>query len=153
MNFFPEIDFEKVNFSSLGYYSFSVSIFDHWLSENEFVECNTLCFSSAKKNGFLADYLEGENKFLSFYKYLTHSSVLSYQGNNILSFEKYNDNLEEIIINSLREKSLMDLFFLEMDLRVIGGYDRTDLFLLRDRSKLDGLKKIVNAHGLFVLEH
>lgn len=129
-----------------------ISIFDHWLDESEADECKVLCYSIAKSSDALDEYLEGESKFINFYKSLSDQVYCFYKD----SWQLFNTNSEEfekIVISSLREERLnfFDIYYPNYSVRFKGGYDRTDVVLIEDMKTLQELNKIVERNGLFLL--
>jgi hypothetical protein len=59
--------------------------------------------------------------------------------------------LSEVLVGSLREQSLMDAHFSSARVRVIGGYDRTDQFVVEDMRFIDSVIQRVRDAGLFIL--
>ena len=47
----------------------------------------------------------------------------------------------------------MDVYFVDFAVRVMGGYDRTDLLIAETPQKLEPLLSHVSKFGLFVLPH
>lgn len=150
-NYFPELDFEIFNIPQLGYFPVNISVFDHWLDSKEAEASKIMTYSIALESSQIDSYLKGEAKFVEIYKYLASEGVFAKQNEKIVFFDKVNSNFEKIITESLREKKLMDIYFVGINARVIGGYDRTDLFLLNDKKLLPDLRDLVNKVGLYIL--
>ncbi|MFS8057174.1 hypothetical protein QD357_30910 [Rhizobium sp. BR 317] len=136
---------------ALGFHLMSISIFDHWLSVEE-ADCSTiLSFSIAKKTGNLEAYLSGEKKYLSFYRSLSRCGVICGRPGNLSIFETYSNKLESILVDSLREQQLADVYFIGPEVRLIGGYDRTDTIAATTTDALSYVRREANASGLHVL--
>ena len=117
-----------------------ISIFDHWLDEKEADSCGYLTYSLAKNNHCLEKYFEGEHNFLKLYTSL--SEIVHYlDGETYKKVNVYSIEFKEVLLSSLREKrmSLFDLYYPELSLRVMGGYDRTDNFFISGDSHLEKL--------------
>ena len=123
-----------------------ISIFDHWLSEVEADQCNILCYNSALKNNSLDEYLNGEEKFLNFYSQLFDE--YSFKNNKKIDSDEY----QTIVIQSLREQRLMDIYVQNRKIRLQGGYDRTDQLFLANASLLPDIIKKLEMSKLHVLE-
>lgn len=148
---FPEIDLGEDDLASMGFSYCSISVFDHWLGEDEASENPLMSYSIASDSGVLEKYLEGEKEFLNFYSSLSDCGVICNRPGTLRKFESINSELEQIFVNSLREKRLMDVYFIGSGVRVIGRYDRTDLIIADTPEQLNSLRAKVVQFGLFVL--
>lgn len=152
-NCFPEVDLEENDFSKFGYMQVAVSIFDHWLDVLEAEKSKIITYSIALQEERLKEYIEGENRFLKLYTELGAGGVVINRKGPPYQLEACSQKFRNILINSLREKRLMDVYFLEMRLRIIGGYDRTDLLLLEDWKTFPLLEKKIQESGLHILQN
>lgn len=124
----------------------SISIFDHWLSEVEADQSNIICYDISLKNNSLDEYLNGEEKFLNFYYQLFDE--YSFKDNKKIDFDEY----KAIIIESLREQRLMDIYVQNGKIRLQGGFDRTDQLFLANASLIPDIMKKLEISKLHVLE-
>lgn len=124
----------------------SISIFDHWLSEVEADQSNIICYDISLKNDSLDEYLNGEEKFLNFYYELFDE--YSFKDNKKIDFDEY----KAIIIESLREQRLMDIYVQNGKIRLQGGFDRTDQLFLANASLIPDIMKKLEISKLHVLE-
>lgn len=123
-----------------------ISIFDHWLSEVEAEQCNTMCYNISLKNNSLNKYLKGEEKFLNFYLQLFDENC--FNDNKKIDFDEY----KTAIINSLREQRLMDIYVKNGKVRLQGGFDRTDQIFVANASLIPDIIKKLEMSKLQVLE-
>ena len=123
-----------------------ISIFDHWLSEVEAEQCNTMCYNISLKNNSLNKYLKGEEKFLNFYLQLFDENC--FNDNKKINFDEY----KSAIINSLREQRLMDIYVKNGKVRLQGGFDRTDQIFVANASLIPDIIKKLEMSKLHVLE-
>lgn len=148
---FPVIeDFSDEGLNIIGYKALRVSIFDHWLSEEEANECDWINFQTAIKTGNLEEYINGEDDFKNLYNSICEDGEII----RIYNGEGYGISKKEfhsIMEDSLREKDLADIYIGKYDLRILGGYDRTDLLLVKKESPIDHIIEIVNRSGLHIL--
>ncbi|WP_104662966.1 hypothetical protein [Ensifer adhaerens] len=149
--YFPELDFGIDTLSSPDLHHINVSVFDHWLSQEEAADIPIMSYSIAHDEAMMASYLHGEEKFLRLYRSLSKQGVLCNSPTPARNFDEIDDEIEQIFVDSLREKRAMDVFFKSHELRVIGRYDRTDLFIARDPAFLVKIREEVAKAGLFVL--
>ena len=135
---------------------FSVSIFDHFLAEDESVACDLFTIDQAREGGHLAEYLVGEARFLELYRRLAKRGVSRVLRSGCLApLVPDSRRFGEILVSSLRERSaprrFMDLYFHGYGLRVFGNWDRTDIWLCRDEAHLAELRTAIADVGLFEL--
>lgn len=145
MPFPPLPGYSDAQLVALGYRVRRVSVFDRWLSEAEAAACETMSFGIARRADALAQYVEGERRFLDFYHGMALTGVADCHG--ALSPVA----AERIIRESLREAALMDIRFPELSIRAVGGWNRTDLLLLEPGADADALDARVRRHGLHIL--
>ena len=144
-------EFSDAYLTGLGYIVIRVSVFDHWLSEDEASNSGIISFSTAKKSGKLGEYQEGEQRMISFYKSITKGSfIYSFSGRAAPSSIDEGE-FDFILKESLREKKLMDILVFPINLRVVGGYDRTDLLLLSGEAERAFIESSARAAGVFLL--
>ncbi|MBP2489549.1 hypothetical protein R1538_13215 [Rhizobium leguminosarum] len=149
---FPELDLGEDDLASLGFSFCHISVFDHWLSAQEAADNPFMSYSIALDAGELEGYLQGEHKLLKFYSSLSSLGVICNRPSPLRVFEAFTAELEQIMISSLREKRLMDLYFKVAGVRVIGRYDRTDLVIADSMKQLDSLRLKVREFGLCELK-
>ncbi len=149
--YFPEVEIGEVDPSSNGYVAVNVSLFDHWLTDDEADTSKTLCYGVAVDAGALDEYLEGERKFLDFYESLAVDGVICNRPAPLRLMNANDPEFREIVVASLREKKSMDVYFLSASVRIIGRYDRTDLALLERVTDLPAFGAKVRGAGLSIL--
>lgn len=151
---FPEIDFGLVGLpelTAMGYIFRHVSVFDHWLTDDEASASNIITFEASVKNNAEMAYLDGERRFLDLYFSLACEGVVCNRPTHERTLFKEDKFLEDVLLKSLRERCLMDVYFKNCQARVVGGYDRTDLILVRSESDLKRICIEVQKAGLHVL--
>lgn len=149
---FPELDLGEDDLASLGFSFCHISVFDRWLSEQEAAENPLMSYSIAQDAGALEGYLQGEQKFLSFYSSLSKYGVVCNRPRPLRMFEALTSELEQIFVSSLREKRSMDVYFKGAGVRVIGRYDRTDLVIADSQVQLNSFLPKAREFGLFELK-
>ncbi|OWV99187.1 hypothetical protein [Rhizobium sp. R693] len=145
------LGFQAEELPALGFSLLHVSIFDHWLSEEEADRSTKLSYSISIKTGNLDRYLSGEKKYLAFYRSLSRSGAICGRPGKLTAFEGYNEKLESILIDSLREHRLADLYFVEPEVRLIAGYDRTDTIAAKTIDAVNHVRQEASAAGLYIL--
>jgi hypothetical protein len=149
--FFPNDIFEQGRMEELGYLPVNVSIFDHYLTEEEDRECKIMFYSQAIKAGTLDEYMVGERQFLALYSDLANEGAYVEWKDSYWLAEADDVAFVRLQVESLREKIHMDVYFIGPQIYVLGGHDRTDLFLLRNEEYLPELQRKVREFGLHVL--
>ena len=134
-----------------GYAKVALSLFDHWLTEAEFVDCQKLSFDMAVQSGPRAEYMKEEARFLDFYRTAFAAGVYCAIGPAMTWFPTWTDDLRGVVVASLREWRPMDVYCPSLRLRVMGGYDRTDLLLLESLAPRDDILRLIQDSGLFAL--
>lgn len=148
---FPDLDYDELHYSKAGYLPVLVSVFDHILTAKEVENIKHMTFSDAHYSGAAADYTKGEESFLKLYESLMEQGVYVIVKDQLVFFAEMNKTLTGIMRNSLREISFMSAYFPGLKIRVEGSFDRTDIFLLRDKTTLPVLQQRVHDSGLFVI--
>lgn len=131
-----------------------VSVFDHWLTLEEVNSCETLFYRVAVEAGKAEEYMVGERRFLSFYRALAQDGAYVRKGKRIWLTEADDPAFIAILENSLRETTvytLMNTYFIGPAVFARGGWDRTDLLLMRSKLALAALEPIAREHGVYLL--
>ncbi|NQE63200.1 hypothetical protein E1H18_3456 [Caulobacter sp. RHG1] len=109
-------------------------------------------YDLAKESGSIASYLEQEERFVRFYAdLLTGEDWLDASSPELLRSGLDERALEQVVRPSIREQKLMDIYVCDRRLRIIGGYDRTDLLLFQDDAMIANANDIARKRGLFLL--
>lgn len=148
--YFPE--FGTVNdLKPLGYVWTFVSVFDHWLSEADAETCPIMNYSSARSGNELTAYMAGEEQFRRFYAALAQQGCTCNHPGPRRSLVCPSQAFDDVIIASLREQRLMDVYFPGPKVRVVGGYDRTDIIIASTQAEIDALRPLKDSTGLHFL--
>lgn len=129
-----------------------ISVFDHWLTDDEANNCNILNYELSVQADANLDYLLGEKKFIHFYQSLSNT-VICKVGNNIKTLKTDSDEFKSVLISSLREDNLkfFDMFYPKIKVRFKGGFDRTDEFFLVNETDFSLVKENIEVNNLFIL--
>lgn len=129
-----------------------VSIFNHYLKEAE-MNNPLMFYRLACESGVEAEYLDGENRWLTFCRYLSRegATIGGVDGLRLINLRSTSGRLRKIIIDSLRERRLMNVIFKAEPVRVLGGHDRTDFLLPPNVEVRERLKLIAKDCGLHAL--
>ena len=143
--YFPELDDKSNAFAA------HISLFDHWLSEAESSSIRVMCYDTARERQALADYCDGEQRFLRLYDTLARGGLVRYRPGPQRAMDGDEPELHDIFRASLREQSFMDVFFKASATRVLGRWDRTDYVIFSDNTDIASFQALVEGHGLHLL--
>ena len=143
---------EEKSFREWGGLGLTVSTFDHRLTADE-ADARPMSYREFGRDK-LDDYLVGERRWKSFYRELAADGAMigNRQNDKLLDLAPTSGRLARVVRDSLRERRLMNVIFKRWPVRVLGGFDRTDLLLPLNREVRDRLEASVKAYGLFILE-
>ncbi|MEO5927443.1 MAG: hypothetical protein ABIP96_02120 [Patescibacteria group bacterium] len=149
---FPELkDYSDGEFSRFGYSPKWVSYFDHWLSEDEAASSNVMSHDLASSAGASDEYRMGEEKLEAFYGALFEAGAIRLVEGEPVVHTAFDEALAQVVTSSLREKKLMDCYVSHLSMRVVGGYDRTDLLLFETAISIPLVEQLASNSGLFLL--
>ncbi|WP_338771155.1 hypothetical protein [Massilia sp. METH4] len=149
--FFPDLDDELCEKDVSNVFGF-ISLFDHVLTEREAGECQVMSYSMALENGHLDTYLAGERKFVSLYTAMARAGVLYNHRDGVLRLDSQDPGLIDVFVRSLREQEFMDVYFLASSVRLVGGYDRADMVVMKKGPGWQELALLVADAGLALWE-
>lgn len=148
---FPDLELQRESLNKLGCSYGYISVFDHWLSEEEAEKCDFMSFFIANRRGAIKEYTDGEMKFMEFYRSLADEGGLLNRPRPQSKFESFDEQIREKVLDSLRETKFIDAYFMKFNVRIIGGFDRTDLVIFDSNSDVGGFLGDVNRFKLFFL--
>ena len=140
------------------YYSFAISVFDRWLSEEEADDSLDKYMWKGNYQNSCEEYKISEKKYISFFKELNKLR-------DIYCFEENIDNeqkscfykientkeLEQICLLSIREEKLLKLCMPKLQLTILGSYDMTQIVYYKEISKLSGFHDLLQKCQLYRL--
>lgn len=140
------------------YNGFSISRFDHWLSNDE---ANNLILNfpeEIKKEKRLKQYYSEEKKFLNLYSEIYNEHKVFYYWENeddckdydFLEFESKSEFLD-VCTDSLREKKFMTLFIPDISVIIVGDYDLNEYVHYIKNNPPKELEIKIRKHGLYPL--
>lgn len=128
-----------------------ISIFDHWLTNEEADNCDVLCYGIAIKRDKLTDYLVGENNFIQFYTEISNEVQSFHNSHGVCHLSTQSPRFQRILRESLREFRMPYWFYPKIGVLVISGFDRTDTLLISDRTDIEALQKMLKTNNLHIL--
>lgn len=137
--------------------SFCISYFDHFLSENEYIKQDFVCYSD--KQNLVSQNQKSSlelclNRFLSMYIEIfnLNNGMIYIDANSSI---KITDNIccySRCIINGLKERPLCTIVFPNIKTTVIFGYDLTHQFFTFDCEAAESIKAIARNQFLNILQ-
>lgn len=131
-----------------------ISVFDHWLTDEEYDE---LIIWYQKKFKFKEDkekYYYYEQSFIKFYLYLFNNTKVYARFDRIFaSFDSQEEYLSHVLL-SVRERLFLKIVLPEYHAIIDGGHDLTDILKVKKNypEGLEAISKIVKDHRLFILD-
>jgi hypothetical protein len=138
----------------------SISVFDHWLKEDEYTNASVMHYRDSLKNKQNEQlYEEYETKFLNFYSYLYDSTIVYGRlfgdgtGGTYVEFKSKDIYLSHVLL-SIREELFLKIVLPEYHAIIDGGHDLTHILRVKKKhaESLEKISKIVHEHGLYILE-
>lgn len=129
-----KLDLSNLNLLEKEYYIFCISIFDHFLTENEYINADLVSYNDAKKSvrkKMLFNKIE--NKFIFIYTYLfkiSKANVIAIIDNKPIRIKSFN-NYMYLLDNVLKEKKLYIFIYPLLGCFTITGYDLTHQFFVK----------------------
>lgn len=139
------------------YHKCFISVFDHWLNEDE-AEEQIISYQSIKKRDINDSkfilYHSFEEKFLVFFKdlFLVHEIYGFEEGREVFLRIKNQNFIEQYCLKTLRDYEFSHLYIKELDVFIEGGYDFTFSVFFKLKASLNVLKTLVSKHGFYILK-
>lgn len=149
------IDLQKTPPKNIKTY-FSISYFDHILSEEEYINEKLVCYSNITKSSsdnLIAELNKVMNNFLRLYDFLfdLNDDFVYIDNNSSIIKTKNKDLYVRNVINGLKERPLCTLVFSNLKLMVEIGYDLTHHFYFVENTHFEKIKEMVLLNKLFII--
>jgi hypothetical protein len=137
----------------------SISVFDHWLTEQEYVGTPVVYYGNRLANNHaMSIYKKYEKRFLSFYSSLydtteIYSSFFNDRGSSFyVEFTTKKSYLSHVLL-SIREQLSLKIILPEYYSVIDGSSDLTHILRVKKNhpESLEAMSKIVHEHGLYLL--
>lgn len=160
MKIFLQTDLNDEELINKTYTVIYISYFDHFLSEDEYLSEELVCYSDIKKDPAKEKLFNSiEAKFLSVYEEiynLAAGQVVTIDHGKLLDNIPYN-LYQEMVARALKENPLCELFYPSINLISLTGYDLTHQFCIPNESinienMVKKLSEIASNVGLFILK-
>jgi hypothetical protein len=136
------------------YYVRCISVFDHWLSDEE---CDELMIYYQRKFNSKENkekYYQYEKLFIKFYLYLFNNTKVYARFDRLyVSFDSKEEYLSHVLL-SVRERLFLKIILPEYHAIIDGGHDLTDILKVKKDypEGLEAISKIVKDHSLYILD-
>lgn len=136
---------------------FSISYFDHILTEEEYKSEKFVCYSNVA-NASDINLDEKFTKIMNYFLYIyntvfdLNNDFVYIDNNSSIIKTKCKDFYIRNIINGLKERPLCSLVFVNLKLTVVFGYDLTHYFYFIDDSYFIEIREMILSTELFILE-
>lgn len=148
----PE-DWTEEDLASLGYRRFALSIYDHWLTPDEWEVDPFVSFQRARESGREAEFQQQRRQFIDFYKALFCDGVFRLTGSRLKPqvtwHFAWDRRLKRAVQAIVEDRFWASEFYVPtLHLRIISADDRTDIFLLENAADEGRLRKMAAEHCL-----
>lgn len=135
------------------YISLTISVFDHWLSEEEADQSGLTTYKKAKAQNILELYMIGEKKFIKLYSSISSKAICNYGSDSEIVMCCKSSKFISYLENGLRENifPMHTIRYIDIDAIVIGGFDRTDEIIVKDIDT-EKIESLIVDSGLYILE-
>ncbi|MBR6026041.1 MAG: hypothetical protein IK065_00375 [Neisseriaceae bacterium] len=133
----------------------NVSYFDHFLSNDEFLQENFTCYSMAQ-DATLSIKKEIENvinNFILFYdKLFTLNNGIIYSAHEKVEKIDNIDTYYQLVVNGMKERPLADLLFVNINTFAIFGFDLTHYIYVKNNKKIsEEIRMIAKSCNLNII--
>lgn len=135
------------------YYVRCISVFDRWLSDEEYDELMIYYQRKFNSKENKEKYYQYEQLFIKFYLYLFNNTKVYARFDRLfISFDSQEEYLSHVLL-SIRERLFLKIILPEYHAIIDGGHDLTDILKVKKdyTEGLEVISKIVKDHGLYIL--
>ncbi|MBM7405705.1 MULTISPECIES: hypothetical protein [Sphingomonas] len=148
----PE-DWTEFSLQQLGYRRYSVSIFDHWLTENEWSLHPFVSLERARANGFEQAFHEQNRRFRAFYRSIFDGGVFRLTGSRsrpqVTWHARWDRRLKKAVTAMVEDRTWGAEFYAPVShIRISSGDARTDTVFLERNADEVAIRNLVMSHGL-----
>lgn len=156
-NLYIDLNKEDIELINIGVIIFSISYFDHYLTEDEFIEAEFTSYSSIRDNPNLSiKIIPVFENFLSFYQdiFELNNGKVYLEAMCPIQETKKLDIYMKWVINGLKEMPLCTLLFVNLGMIISLGYDFTHrVYFKKENSKfINIVKNIAIKYNLYIIE-
>lgn len=149
-------DWSESELRRLGYTRFSVSVFDHWLTREEWDQNPLVTLARAKERGYEANYFEQNRSFKRFYEMLFSDGVYRMTGSRLRPQVVWHPNwdrrLKKSVTAMVEDRTWGAEFYAPAHrLRVSSGDARTDDLLFEHSGEVQSVTALAKDCGLHLI--
>ena len=131
-----------------------VSAFDHWLTEDEYVNATPFTFyGEALRKGLMTDYIQIEARFLDLLGKLSEDGASLIRFPDLLRpINPRSSHWLNVMRRGLRYKAAGELYFHKYGARFLFGFDLTHWLVFSEGDNAHVVSELARKSGLYVLE-
>lgn len=154
---FPQLQgWAASEIEQLGYKRFSVSIFDHWLTREEWLLNPFVSLEQARAYGLESAYHQQNRGFRDFYRSIFEAGVYRVTGTRVRPqvawHPRWDRRLKKAVTAMVEDRTWGAEFYAPAQhIRIISAHDRTDTVLLEAGTDEEGLSKLAQCFGLHLI--
>jgi hypothetical protein len=155
-HFPPPEDWTEVSLKRLGYRRCSVSIFDHWLTQDEWSLHPFVSLQRARANGLEHAFREQNRRFGAFYRNIFEIGVFRLTGSHsrqqVAWHPRWDRRLKKAVTSMVEDQTWGAEFYAPAwHIRISSADARTDtMFLERDADEA-AIRSLATNHGLHLI--
>ena len=154
---FPEPEgWTEEDLRKFGYSRFAVSVFDHWLTREEWDSNPFVSLERARSHGVESTFLEQNRRFRAFYRNIFGGGVFRVTGSRlrqqVVWHARWDRRLKKAVTAMVEDRIWGAEFYAPAShIRISSADSRTDTMLLERSADEDAIRKLVMSHGLYLI--
>ena len=146
-------DWTEDSLKQLGYRRHSISIFDHWLTEDEWPLNPFVSLERARANGLEAAFHEQNHRFRAFYYNIFDGGVFRLTGSRLRPqvtwHARWDRRLKKAVTAMVEDQTWGAEFYAPAShIRISSADVRTDTMLLERDADEEAIRNLATSHGL-----
>lgn len=158
MEHFPELkEWSAEELRQLRYRRFSISIFDHWLTPDEWLENLFVSLERARIHGVERIYHEQNRRYREFYRVVFEGGVYRVTGSKlkpqVVWHQRWDRRLKKAVTAMVEDRTWgTNIYAPAHQVRVMSGDVRTATILLEASASFEALASLAECHGLCLID-
>ena len=151
----PE-DWSEEALRQIGYRRVAISIFDHWLTRDEWLRSPFVSLERARANGLASTFCEQSLRYRNFYHNILSDGAFRLTGSKLRPqvawHAGWDRRLKKAVTAMVEDRSWGSEFYAPAShVRFISADDRTDTVLLEDGADEQAIRKLAASQGLHLI--
>lgn len=154
---FPDLDeWTEEDIQNNGYRRYSISIFDHWLSREEYCSNPYVSLERARANGLESIFHEQNKRFRSFYHRIFDTGVFRFTGSRLRPQVAWHScwdrRLKKAVTAMVEDRAWSNEFYAPAwRIRISAADVRTDVVLLEGDADEAAIRRLAASHELHLI--